>query len=236
MYAGPGLTVGAPIGGDDFITGGDDATFNFMYGDALSMSAAATGGNDRVIGGNRSYNHMNGDADNLGGESQGGDDNLLGGGVGATNLVLGDGWSMGGNAAGGNDVVCGGVGAVVNSLHGDPPVTLSDNARGGDDTLMSAAGTHDEMWGDAETIYDSAIGGCDKFDSLPGNGGQHNSLTSNRTETTIELHWLPGISNLRVWTSTAMAKAEALSTFTMATPIYSARCHFADGRRLLFLE
>ena len=36
---------------------------------------------------------------------------------------------------------------------------------------MSAAGTHDEMWGDAETIYDSAIGGCDKFVFAPGNGG-----------------------------------------------------------------
>ena len=57
---------------------------------------------------------------------------------------------MSDNARGGNDTLTGGASVRVNYLFGDAHA-MSDNAHGGDDTLISGTGT-DHMWGDAQFI------------------------------------------------------------------------------------
>jgi hypothetical protein len=84
---------------------------------------------------------------------------------------------MGGSARGGNDHLTGSdVGS--NFLRGDAR-EMYDNARGGNDTLISGTGI-DHMWGDAEFINGapasstaptgSVVTGADTFAFAPGNG------------------------------------------------------------------
>jgi Ca2+-binding RTX toxin-like protein len=81
-------------------------------------------------------------------------------------------------ARGGNDTLTGGNLDAINSLYGDT-YSMSDNAHGGDDTLISGTGT-DHMWGDAQFINGapasptaptgSVVTGADTFVFAPGNG------------------------------------------------------------------
>ena len=61
------------------------------------------------------------------------------------------------------------LGWVGNHLYGDAE-TLSDHARGGNDRLISGAGT-DHMYGDAATIAATARTGHDTFVFGPDSGG-----------------------------------------------------------------
>jgi Ca2+-binding RTX toxin-like protein len=102
------------VGGDDtFIGGANSGTAdNLVYGDALTMSDKAQGGNDTLTGGNflvplpaGTYN----------------------------NTLIGDAQTMSGNACGGNDKLISGAGN--DDMWGDAQVILG-NARGGNDTFV----------------------------------------------------------------------------------------------------
>jgi hypothetical protein len=130
-------------GGDDFAT--LQGTKNFAVGDALTMLANASGGNDSLTGGDRSstdvVNQLYGDAQTMGGASQGGDDLIVGG-----------------HAVG--------SGRVDNFLWGDAAQIL-DRAQGGSDVLYAGTAgpgctVSNEMWGDGE-LGGNAHGGSDTF-------------------------------------------------------------------------
>ena len=72
---------------------------------------------------------------------------------------------MSGSAQGGNDTLTGGD----NSGSGMFPTPfsatrrMSDSAQGGNDRLISGINATDQMWGDAQVLFDSATGGNDTF-------------------------------------------------------------------------
>ena len=75
---------------------------------------------------------------------------------------------MSANAQGGNDTLTGGsfqlplpAGTYTNTLVGDAQ-TMSGEACGGDDKLISGTG-NDDMWGDAQVMLGKAHGGNDTF-------------------------------------------------------------------------
>jgi serralysin len=72
----------------------------------------------------------------------------------AENVLYGDAYSMSDNVRGGDDTLRGGDNGVVNFLYGDAFI-MRDNARGGDDLLISGTGT-DHMWGDGQILDDAA--------------------------------------------------------------------------------
>jgi len=84
---------------------------------------------------------------------------------------------MDGDSHGGDDTLTG-ADHSINLLYGDA-LSLSGNARGGNDTLVSGTGT-DHMWGDAQFINGVAasptaptgtvVTGADTFAFAPGNG------------------------------------------------------------------
>ena len=57
------------------------------------------------------------------------------------------------------------AGNFINILVGDAQ-TMSGNARGGNDKLISGSG-NDDMWGDAQVILGKAQGGNDTLFSIP---------------------------------------------------------------------
>ena len=85
---------------------------------------------------------------------------------------------MDGGSRGGNDTLVGADVTSFNLLFGDANA-MRDNARGGDDTLISGTGA-DHMWGDAQFINGVAasptaptgtvVTGADTFVFAPGNG------------------------------------------------------------------
>jgi hypothetical protein len=141
------------------------------------MSGSAQGGDDELTGGDNSgsgnvNNLLTGDAFvTMRGFAQGGDDELTGGdnsgsGTIANNGLFGDALNMSEFAQGGDDELTGGdnsgSGSVTNILRGDAG-TMSGSAQGGDDRLISGINATDQMWGDAQSLRDSATGGNDTF-------------------------------------------------------------------------
>ncbi|ACA21148.1 hypothetical protein M446_6910 [Methylobacterium sp. 4-46] len=89
------------------------------------------------------------------------------GGADSTNLIYGDSSYNSGTQCG-NDTVAGGVGGV-NFLYGDSRTAVT-GSRAGDDRLISAANTIDEMWGDWQYSDGTAIQGHNVFVFGPNNG------------------------------------------------------------------
>ena len=100
-------------------------------------------------------------------QAVGGNDTIVGGGAGAKNQLIGEAETIQAGASGGNDTITGGVGAQYNMLIGD---AQNLHGKGGNDVLMSAAHTSDDMWGDAINMFSGATGGADTFVFAPGNG------------------------------------------------------------------
>jgi len=116
------------------------------------MGGNARGGDDRLVGGAGAFNNMNGDGD-LNENAVGGGDRLIGGGAGAQNFMYGDGFGLSGNSRGGDDVLVAGAEAVTNQMFGDGFVAAGGGIiTCGNDTLVSAASTADDMWGDLSQI------------------------------------------------------------------------------------
>ena len=119
---------------------------NLAYGDALTMSGKAVGGNDTLSGGNNS------------------------GAVDVVCQFYGDAKSMSESAKGGNDTLTGGsntgTGTMSNILYGDAEF-MSGSAKGGDDTLIAGTAApgstvSNDMWGDGQ-LSGGAQGGKDQF-------------------------------------------------------------------------
>ena len=102
---------GDTVGGNDTFTGHGDSS-NLAYGDALTMSGGARGGDDILAGGN-----------DLTPPSAGTFDNIL----------VGDAQTMSGSAQGGNDKLFSGTGN--DDMWGDAQVML-DIAHGGNETFV----------------------------------------------------------------------------------------------------
>jgi hypothetical protein len=126
-------------GGNDTLLGGADSNPNNLFGDALDMGGGALGGDDVLIGGDNSINNLYGDADMMA-DATGGNDTLIGG-RGGTNVLVGD-----------ARVGAAGPGSV-----------------GGDDRLISADHTTDDMWGDFQQ-GPGTKGGHDTYVFGPHNG------------------------------------------------------------------
>jgi Ca2+-binding RTX toxin-like protein len=104
-------------------------------------------GDDTLIGVDGQDNLIFGDpTDVSGGQFDGGDDTLIGG-ANANNTLVGDTDTMTGTGSGGNDTLIGGIGGT-NILIGDAFTAGGGIPSGGDDRLVSAANTPDDMWGD----------------------------------------------------------------------------------------
>jgi hypothetical protein len=93
---------GNSTGGDDILTGGDNSTNNWLYGDAEFMHGNSKGGDDILTGGDNSTNWLYGDALEMHGNSSGGDDRLISGT--GTDHMWGDAQFMYDQATGGEDV------------------------------------------------------------------------------------------------------------------------------------
>ncbi|HVZ42272.1 MAG TPA: hypothetical protein VHA82_00565 [Ramlibacter sp.] len=172
-------------GGSDTMTGGGASSENDMYGDAFDMHESSQGGDDKMTGGGTgSENWMYGDSyymyglfgEDIGSGAHGGNDTMAGGnGTGTHNYLYGDAYefsnynpSNADAAHGGNDSITGGGAGTVNYLYGDAEY-LDDYGVGGNDTLVSGAGT-DYMWGDAAYGGEDIVGGADQFVFKTGNG------------------------------------------------------------------
>lgn len=142
-------------GGNDVLTGGNQAIGNFLYGDAFKMSYSS-GGNDVLTGGiNNLGNLLYGDAYDMF-YSQGGNDVLIGGANTFSNSLYGDSYKMS-DSRGGNDVLSGEVNRSGNFMYGD--AYDMSGSRGGNDVLTGGANTYvNLLYGDAYQISDSQCG------------------------------------------------------------------------------
>ncbi|MEK9282101.1 MULTISPECIES: hypothetical protein [unclassified Bradyrhizobium] len=160
-----GTMSGHAQGGDDEAVFAGNAPFNvrvpnFAYGDALTMTGNAVGGNDRLTGGAATGDVLNqfyGDAKSMSDSAHGGNDTLTGGnatGPGTvTNILFGDAESLSGSAKGGDDILYAGTAAagstVTNDMWGDGQ--LSGGAQGGADLFVfkdsgsMTVGTHNTI-------------------------------------------------------------------------------------------
>ena len=157
---GAGLTNlnGKDIGTDDTLTLTSGDT---VYGDALNIYQQATGGNDTITGADNATNNLFGDADQMYGAGVGGNDTLTGGaGATAVNNLYGDAYSMSQRALGGDDWLTGGANGATNTLFGDA-YQMSDSADGGVDTLTGGADADNTLFGDAYQMSDRTTGGND---------------------------------------------------------------------------
>ena len=135
----------------DHATGGNDALTvhgvsalpESIYGDAMTMSGNAHGGND-VLQTDGSYSS-----------------------IPSTIALYGDAYSMNGNAAGGNDRLIGGL-TGSDTLIGDA-YEMEGKAKPGNDTLVSGQ-ANDNMWGDAVVVGSNVIHGSNMFIFAPQNG------------------------------------------------------------------
>ena len=159
-------------GGDDLIFGGTGV--DTLYGDAR-LTLRGVGGNDILYAGTGGSTRqvVYGDAFALGSGARGGDDRLEGG-----DEMSGDGASLT-HAIGGRDVVDARditVGSNIR-LYGDALGVMSEDSRGGADTLW-ASSLGSRMVGDAVSIRDTSRGGNDQLngasgsDILFGDGGE----------------------------------------------------------------
>jgi hypothetical protein len=146
---------------------------NDIYGDAVDPSGGGfIGADDTLTGGKNSEpNNLYGDAHSFaGGTSTGGNDTLIGG-ANSTNNLYGDAFSID-VGTGGNDTLIGGIGGT-NNLYGDASETRGAFYKSGDDRLVSAARTTDNMWGDFKTHTGDVTNetfGADTFVFGPHNG------------------------------------------------------------------
>jgi serralysin len=162
---------GHSSGGNDTIGGGALGSSSSLYGDAVTMSGHARGGNDTVTFTGGNFIQAYGDAETLSGQSRGGNDSITvsnGGNPASLTAILYGDGSLSDRARGGDDTVVGSGNAASNTLYGDG--SLSDKAHGGDDILVSGVGVPDLMWGDGETVGPDATTGSDRFVFTPGNG------------------------------------------------------------------
>jgi hypothetical protein len=151
---------------------------NTFYGDAISMSGDARGGDDvAVLLGPQ--NVCFGDAGTMSGNAVGGNDVLTGGttatpfnnGRSVFTILSGDAGTMSDSAKGGNDVLSGesNTGSsqpLSNLLVGDAR-QLSGSSEGGNDILIAGTAAPgctitNDMWGDGQ-LSDTAQGGKDQF-------------------------------------------------------------------------
>ena len=136
--------MSSSTGGDDIITGG--ASSLLAYGDAYGMSSS-TGGNDTITGGAGPAGFIE-------------------------NFLVGDAFQTSeGHSTGGNDTLTGGI-CGGNTLVGDIAyVYAGASVQGGNDRLVSAANTPDDMWGDFQNIVGGTVaGGHDTFVFKSNNG------------------------------------------------------------------
>ena len=110
-------------------------TASVVIGDAVTLAGRARGGHDNVIATSSISAFALGDAVLLKGRSSGGDDSVDVRGDGAT--AYGDAYEMNGRSRGGDDIVTGAAFPLVaTQLFGDAQ-TLADFALGGNDTLFA---------------------------------------------------------------------------------------------------
>ena len=174
-------------GGNDTITGADNATNN-LFGDADQMYGAGVGGNDTLTGGAgaTAVNNLYGDAYSMSQRALGGDDWLTGGANGATNTLFGDAYQMSDRTTGGNDILTGGLNApgYTDTLYGDA-FTMSGTAIAGNDILTAGDGGINHLYGDADNVSDRAICGNDTL--ISGTGTDYmwgDAQTSNGSKVT----------------------------------------------------
>jgi hypothetical protein len=111
-----------------------------------------------------SFARLVGDAEFLTDRARGGDDTIIS--VGATNIFIGDTQALTSDSVGGNNTQ--GGGGTFNTLYGDA-VEMSERARGVDDLLQSPGSLHNptismsDLFGDAQTLSGSAVGGDDSL-------------------------------------------------------------------------
>lgn len=153
LYGDAASLSGVASGGNDTLTGGNQAT-NTLYGDAASLSGTAHGGNDMLTGGSQGTNTLYGDASTMNGDAVAGNDTLIAGGS-AANYLYGDAGTVFDNAVMGNDSLTGASGAS-NIMAGDASGILrtSGNSTSGNDVLIGGTGigTGNLMYGDATTL------------------------------------------------------------------------------------
>jgi len=138
-------------GGDDIFTAGGAGGSYTFYGDAGGeMSGDAVGGNDTFTGHGDSTNLAYGDALTMSGHAQGGDDILMGGNdltapsaVTFGNVLIGDAETIAGHAHGGNDTLISGTGN--DDMFGDAKTILEQGCGGNDSFVFSSNNGHDRI-------------------------------------------------------------------------------------------
>jgi serralysin len=141
-----------------------------VFGDAERMDGHTWGGNDTITADHGRIFSLYGDAKTMTDKARGGDDIIssltLGFTVNSTS-AYGDAEALSGDSRGGNDSIMGSrAGSLVatNTLYGDG--SLSDKAKGGNDTVVGGssdqydAGVRNILYGDG-SLSDKAMGGDD---------------------------------------------------------------------------
>lgn len=135
------------------------------------MNGFSVGGNDTLTAaGTRTQVHLYGDAITMSGYARGGDDVLTATNPGP--VLYGDAQILSGHAHGGDDLLTvqssGGIIENGSTLYGDGEQLLG-HAAGGDDTLVSSSYA-ETMYGDAAVVGPHATTGADLFVFSPPNG------------------------------------------------------------------
>jgi hypothetical protein len=148
------------------------------YGDALTMTDFARGGENTVTGSTEltvgTTQNLYGDAGTLSGHARGGD-NLVEGAAQNSTVMYGDAATLQDHARGGGNTLIGASGiagsgdAITNTMYGDGH-DLLDHASGGGNTLVSGANAEDIMWGDAAVVSSTAHTRANTFVFAPQNG------------------------------------------------------------------
>jgi serralysin len=186
--------AGSAIGGNDVLwTGPGDLLHaaptdakDMAFGDAFEMHGSSRGGSDTLTAGGSEEgvlpggigSMLFGDANQMFDQTRGGNDVLHAGGARAPDAttVFGDAAALHGTAAGGNDTITGD--AAEAKIYGDGD--LYDQAQGGNDRIYYEVNNpvyslerfpvfKATIFGDGETIQDSARGGNDSIGGSPGN-------------------------------------------------------------------
>ncbi len=182
-------------GGNDWLIGSDDAEINRLYGDSY-LSSESKCGNDVLIGGaNVNRNELYGDARTMEGNQQdisiGGNDVLIGGFGVMYGFFYGDAYYVSDTLCG-NDLLIAGDSATENFMYGDG-VLAYENARGGNDRLISGTGT-DSMWGDFRVSGTDTKFGHDTF-VFKENSGQDQIVDFRSGEDKIEICGVEGLTD-----------------------------------------
>jgi len=160
-------------GGDDSITGGDNANNN-LFGDVRTIAFISgdtfIGGNDTLKGGDAflsffASNSLVGDAETVSGAGsfQGGDDTLIGGDNFTAfflfNVMIGDVSSgSGANFVGGNDTLISGMHAMDTMVGDFSAAVVGASETGGEDRFVFAAGNGMDTISDFRSTDDDGVG------------------------------------------------------------------------------